>query len=989
MQTPTSFLQKLVKLPQSKQFIHNRFLASWRQFALSVLLSISLVACQNNVEEVTSKLPPAGVKVVFGPNLIAINNKVASASDPSTTNESIQVVLTVNGLEHAMTVDTKQAWIDWDTLQLESGDHLFNVSIYYPIKTLSATQGVNTVTPILIAQGSQNSKYSAVNFSENMLNVLPFDIDGNGKIDQQETLLFDADEDGMANLAEILMGGNPNNPGPTFLSETSVSVPERQKVSIKPNYIVYTAKAVSPRANSMLNYSVSSTSGPTDAPFAINPLSGDVYLDARAAENWPSYIADTVEANIYTITLLVNDGTISSQLVLTLNITDAFNLRATAEVKALHFNWQEVLDKHNNNQPADYYKLFENPDGRSGFVEVTGGDRIKAVSPSTEVQYTHKIAVHKLNYQNAQYQVAAYRSADPTDTSTNGDIIISKSETFFVADLLIKTIGYVKAPNPATNDQLGNSIRISGDGRTLAVSTAGNEFVYLFTRAANIDGSLEQWMFRGTVTGPIGEPNGGFGAGFGDSISLSEDGGILAVGDYAAFGKTDLSLGGNCLVQTNCLPNSGAVYVFERPSAGWPAETNSPTAYITAPNIGFQDQFGWSVSLSADGNVLAVGAKWEDNAADGAMGTIVNDICTGGGGETGCATDSGAVYVFEIPISGWRAWNNTIHRSKVTYLKAPNAGREDRFGYSINLSGDGAVLAVGAREEDNGPDGSMNAADTCSGDPVEIGCARSSGAVYIFERPSTTNSWAGLVSNDVNVSYIKISNAKWNDWFGHSVNLNFDGSTLAVGAPLKKNPKGGSEVNCSTNNIGCIENGAAFVFNRPDTGSWMGWTNTKNRYASLIFPDLGADNYFGWIVTISHDGELLVVGAPNKNYSTNLSTVPFNECSDPSGPDCALAAGAVFVYQRPKSGEWFDWHIDNNIVNYLTAPNLESKDGFGTSASLSGDGKILAVGAVGEDSGVQYSLGNPIQSIATESLSGIDLPVINNNMDGAGAVYLY
>lgn len=116
---------------------------------------------------------------------------------------------------------------------------------------------------------------------------------------------------------------------------------------------------------------------------------------------------------------------------------------------------------------------------------------------------------------------------------------------------------------------------------------------------------------------------------FGTSVGLSADGGSLVVGapgeDSAARG-----IGGD--QESNAATNSGAVYVFRWSSSGnWAQEE-----YIKASNVDAADDFGESVSISADGTTLAVGAPGEDSAARG----------IGGEQESNAEERSGAVYVF-------------------------------------------------------------------------------------------------------------------------------------------------------------------------------------------------------------------------------------------------------------------------------------------------------------------------------------------------------
>jgi hypothetical protein len=211
------------------------------------------------------------------------------------------------------------------------------------------------------------------------------------------------------------------------------------------------------------------------------------------------------------------------------------------------------------------------------------------------------------------------------------------------------------------------------------------------------------------------------GAEFGSSVSLSGD--TLAVG---APGESDHSIA------------SGGAYVFTRSGATWTQQ-----ARLTASNIGFQDSFGISLSLSGD--TLAVGAWLEDSSATGVDGSQANNS----------AQDSGAVYVFTRSGGTW---------TQQAYLKASNTGAGDNFGFSVSLSGD--TLAVGAANENSsatGVDG--NQADNS---------AQDSGAVYVFTRSGTT--WAQR-------AYLKASNTGELNEFGASVSVN--GNTLAVGAYLE------------------------------------------------------------------------------------------------------------------------------------------------------------------------------------------------------------
>ena len=124
---------------------------------------------------------------------------------------------------------------------------------------------------------------------------------------------------------------------------------------------------------------------------------------------------------------------------------------------------------------------------------------------------------------------------------------------------------------------------------------------------------------------------------FGHSVALSADGNTLAVGALAegsaSKGVTYGVLSGASTAKR--APSSGAVYVYSCTSITW-----SQQAYVEASNTELHDRFGNSVTLSADGNTLAVGAYLEDSISTGINNRSPND--------TNVATEAeaGAVYLY-------------------------------------------------------------------------------------------------------------------------------------------------------------------------------------------------------------------------------------------------------------------------------------------------------------------------------------------------------
>ena len=240
---------------------------------------------------------------------------------------------------------------------------------------------------------------------------------------------------------------------------------------------------------------------------------------------------------------------------------------------------------------------------------------------------------------------------------------------------------------------------------------------------------------------------GGLQAHAGNSIALSRDGNTLAIGAHL---ERSNARGINGNQNDDSLYEARAVYVFVRRGDTWEQQ-----AYIKASNTDENDNFGYFVALSADGNTLATTAQWEASAATGVNGNQ-ND---------NSMPQAGAAYVFVRTGNTW---------SQQAYIKASNTGRKstredefddgDQFGTSLAISGDGNTLAVGAISEDSGATG-VNANQN---DDSQL----SAGAVYIFGRTGAT--WAQQ-------TYLKPPQIDAGDLFGFSLAFSLDGNVLAVG----------------------------------------------------------------------------------------------------------------------------------------------------------------------------------------------------------------
>ena len=239
----------------------------------------------------------------------------------------------------------------------------------------------------------------------------------------------------------------------------------------------------------------------------------------------------------------------------------------------------------------------------------------------------------------------------------------------------------------------GSAFALSGDGNTLVV---GRRNAAIAAGTAGVVDVYERVNSAWQLSTQLTAANAGNGDGFGWSVALASDGQTIAVG--AIFEDGDAT-GINGLDGNGSL-NSGAVYVFARSAGTW-----SQQAYVKASNTGEFDWFGYAVSLSADGNTLAVTANDEDSSAQGLNGPQDNNA----------ASASGAAYVFRRRGGEW-------HQSR--YIKATNTESTDRFGDGIALSGDGQSLAVGSTSEDS-------AATGIGGDQND-NSGGGSGAVYLY-----------------------------------------------------------------------------------------------------------------------------------------------------------------------------------------------------------------------------------------------------------------
>jgi hypothetical protein len=306
---------------------------------------------------------------------------------------------------------------------------------------------------------------------------------------------------------------------------------------------------------------------------------------------------------------------------------------------------------------------------------------------------------------------------------------------------------YLKIRNGAQGDnQLGLLVSLSSMGDRLSVRSREN--VYVFRHATS--GWAQEAQLNASEMS-IAYPTL-------NTLQLSGDGQTLAVG-APSEGYFD-----------NGTEHQGVVYIFTFNGNEWCEQDR-----IIAIHPDDNDYFGGSISLSENGNILAVGASREDSSAKGINGDATDNS----------AESSGAVYLFERDEAGWQ---------QSVYLKASNAEADDQFGDRVMLSGDGRYLAVSAT-------GEASLARGINGDQSNNASAEAPpGAVYLFTRDRTDwyqmayikapNTNSGF---DYNLHPVcNVSGCIFNNGFGGTLAISNDGTTLVVGATTENNVRTGA-----------------------------------------------------------------------------------------------------------------------------------------------------------------------------------------------------
>ena len=368
----------------------------------------------------------------------------------------------------------------------------------------------------------------------------------------------------------------------------------------------------------------------------------------------------------------------------------------------------------------------------------------------------------------------------------------------------------------AASDQSGISVSLSSDGTIVAIGAYANDGA----GGAN-SGHVRVYQYDATKTtaetdqtssdfGPVGwrrlgaDIDGDATSDFsGFSVSLSSDGTILAVG---AHGNDDAGSA------------AGHVKVYEYSGGSWSqlgADINGEAA---------SDQSGISVSLSDDGTIVAIGAHTNNGAGSNAGHARVYEYDAT---KTTTVTDQSSADFGPI---GWRRLGADID----------GEAADDYSGYSVSLSSDGTIVAIGAYLND--------------------GTGSNAGHVRVYEYDATkTTAETDQSSADFGpIGWRRlgadIDGEASEDRNGCCVSLSSDGTIVAIGA------RGNDDAGTTAGHVRVYEYDATKTTAETDQTSSdfgpVGW----RRLGADIDGEAAGDNS-GISVSLSSDGSIVAIGA--------------------------------------------------------------------------------------------------------------------------------
>ena len=428
----------------------------------------------------------------------------------------------------------------------------------------------------------------------------------------------------------------------------------------------------------------------------------------------------------------------------------------------------------------------------------------------------------------------------------------------------------VDVDGEAPGDFFGLTSAISGDGAIMAVGSVFND------DGGSDSGSVRVYENMSGTWTQIGSDINGVVANdwFGYSIDLNFDGSILAIG--APFNDVN----GN---------NSGHVKMFINIAGTW--VQRGPTIL----GEGNGDSAGYSVGLSDDGNRIAIGARGDDDNGTDSGHVRIYQFTTGAdrlpvwtqigqdidgessgdaSGHTLCLSADGTIVAIGSPRSSSDTGQVRIYKFISTAwtqigqdINGETTG--DWSGYSMSLSTDGSIVAIGAPFNSPGNKGSVRVYEDMSGVWTQIG--------------------------------VDIDGESSADESGSSVSLSADGSVLAVGA--RRNDGNGSS------------SGHTRIYQNM-SGSWI--------QIGLDIDGESFGDFSGDSVSLSSNGSIVVIGASGNNGVNGSDSGHVRVFENPTlGVSEFSIQLSLQLYPNPTTG---GFSIDSNQeINNVNVYDLQGK----------------------------------------------------------------
>jgi hypothetical protein len=567
---------------------------------------------------------------------------------------------------------------------------------------------------------------------------------------------------------------------------------------------------------------------------------------------------------------------------------------------------QDDADSDNRNEGSAY--IYANTTGNTWVqqLKLVATDRAQNANFGRSVTLSGNVAV-----------VGSPQDDDGGDSSGSAYIFIhTGGNTWFPYDKLV-------ASDSSASDQFGYAVSLSGN--TVAI---GAPYKNTFAGSAYIkDNNYSSFLSRPSVTLSV------------NTQELTRVPRTTAKLTLALSWTSTSSVSANILLTGSASAVSGQAYTFSSTNTSWSANiltvTFSPgtqsqtidmtpaysgnfigtksvtmsmaagTGYTFQPvsrSLIIQDELPQSLSAldKANGDFFGYSVSISDNLA------IVGSYKDDDSGES-----SGSAYIY-ANTSG-NTW------TQQTKLVASDAEADDRFGYSVAISGNLAI--VGSRLDDAGGSNSGSAyiyantsgntwvqqmritasdaesddyfgtAVAISGNQVVVGSygddnvGSSSGSAYVYANTSG-NTWTQQRK-------ITASDAASGDDFGSSVAIS--GNLIVIGAYDDDSTAG-----------------AAYIYANTGGNTWV-------EQSKIVASDRGNGDRFGYSISIS--GNLIIVGA----YAND---------------DASFSSGSAYIFANTSGNTWSE-------QVKLTASDADGGDYFGYSVSISDN--LVIIGSYNDD----------------------------------------